>query len=272
MGDGTAEGSDALTVPAERPKKFTVPTPFNLTQPRTAPVPEPEAIPNFIKPVPAPDISKQDSLEQIEAKKAARKEEWRQHAERKFKEAAAPELRSMQRPQHLPAAIEAAEAQLREQMRPVSLAKVHIRVQMARWRWGAVMVTKQVAETYFSIFDFSNFHRTNKPKSNSWSSIRHHLYNGFRHSKTISQCCSTNPIVQRMVFSLLHPLTHMHSALSAQPPPEFAPVAPVRLNAAAIMREDALYKRKMEKEATVIRAYESGTAHNAICRDIQLII
>ncbi len=54
-------------------------------QPRTAPVPEPEAIPNFIKPVPAPDISKQDSLEQIEAKKAARKEEWRQHAERKFK-------------------------------------------------------------------------------------------------------------------------------------------------------------------------------------------
>jgi hypothetical protein len=142
VGDGT-EGSDALTVPAERPKKFTVPTPFNLTQPRTAPVPEPEAIPNFIKPVPAPDISKQDSLEQIEAKKAARKEEWRQHAERKFKEAAAPELRSMQRPQHLPAAIEAAEAQLREQMRPVSPAKVHIRVQMTMSEAGVQsMVTK----------------------------------------------------------------------------------------------------------------------------------
>ncbi|KAF0695737.1 Aste57867_13473 [Aphanomyces stellatus] len=43
----------------------------------------------------------------------------------------------------------------------------------------------------------------------------------------------------------------------AKPAPSFTKDAPVKLNTAAILREDALYKKKQEKEAKIIQAYES---------------
>lgn len=163
-GGGDAGDADAAALMA-RPKKFTVPTPFNLTVPRAPVLPEPEPILNRPAPAkPMPDFSAQPSLADIEAAKERRKEEYRVLAEKKFREAAAPEIHSLKRPQHLERARAQVEAELAEKMRPLSPAK---------------------------------------------------------------------------------------------PPPALPNVAPVRLNAAAILREDALYKRKMEKEAQIIRAFES---------------
>jgi hypothetical protein len=43
----------------------------------------------------------------------------------------------------------------------------------------------------------------------------------------------------------------------AQPPPKpAAPAVPIKLNTAAVLREEALYRRRQEREAAAIRAYE----------------
>jgi hypothetical protein len=117
-GDENPEEADPNeeTAALVRPKKFTVPQPFNLTIPRAPLMPEPEPIKNTLHAKPLPDFHSQPSLADIEASKAARKEEFRVLAEKKFREAAAPQLRSMQRPQHL-------ERELAEKMRPLSPAK-----------------------------------------------------------------------------------------------------------------------------------------------------
>ncbi len=48
------------------------------------------------------------------------------------------------------------------------------------------------------------------------------------------------------------------NASKARPVPDFhSTPAPVRLNVASILREDALYKKKQEEEARLIQNYES---------------
>ena len=48
-----------------------------------------------------------------------------------------------------------------------------------------------------------------------------------------------------------------YEPVKSNPIPDFAPVEPIRLNAAAILREDALYKKKMLKEAKALASYEA---------------
>ena len=43
----------------------------------------------------------------------------------------------------------------------------------------------------------------------------------------------------------------------AKPAPKFTENAQVKLTAASILREDSLYKKKQEKEAAVLKKYES---------------
>ncbi|RHZ41139.1 hypothetical protein DYB26_014859, partial [Aphanomyces astaci] len=53
-------------------------------------------------------------------------------------------------------------------------------------------------------------------------------------------------------------MAEVNRKFKAKPAPTFSDKdAPVKLNTAAILREDALYKKKQEKEAKLIQAYES---------------
>jgi hypothetical protein len=50
-----------------------------------------------------------------------------------------------------------------------------------------------------------------------------------------------------------------HHQFHAQPVPLaiYEAVRPVKLNAAALLREDAMYAKQQQKEATILRAYEA---------------
>ena len=143
-------------------KQATIPQPFKLNVPQPHTLPEPEAIPRFVKANPVDPKIYATNLEQIVQAKLARKE--------------AIKAKTLAKPSKT--------FQFRSDQRPKSNEKI--------------LALKEAQEMEL---------KKNIPKAN--------------------------------------------------PMPTYSAVEPIRLNAAAILREDALYKKKMMKEAKILQAYES---------------